>query len=156
MPDAMPMLTSANAALQILTTLGKTLNAARERAKASKDTELKALINTLYDDFGALKEAVQRVTDENADVRGKSALKAVTPEPKQVGEAVYYFVGEQGPYCQPCFHNKGQLVMLSPTKELYGGLARQCEVCGKTFFEKPRQHQRGQVRGSGGPNSWME
>ena len=61
----LPPLTTANAALQIVSTIGKTLNAARERAQASKDTELKALVNALYDDFATLKEAVQRVTDEN-------------------------------------------------------------------------------------------
>jgi hypothetical protein len=147
-------LTSANAALQIVATLGKTLNAARERAKASKDTELKALINTLYDDFATLKEVVQRVTDENTELRSKGREKVAKPEPKTVGEAVYLFVGEDGPYCQPCYHNKGELVMLSPARELCGGLARQCEVCAKTFYEKPRKHQRVQAGGSrGGPNS---
>lgn len=151
----MYQITSANAALQILTILGKTLNAARERAHASKDTELKALINTLYDEFATLKEAVQRVTDENANLRGKSQNPA-KPEQRQVGEAVYYFAGEEGPYCQPCFHNKGQLVMLSPTRELFSGRARQCEVCGKTFYEESCTPQHNQVRGSGGPNSWME
>jgi hypothetical protein len=150
-------LTSANAALQIVSTLGKTLNAARERAQASKDTELKALVNTLYDDFAALKEAVQQVTDENAELRSKNKNTESAPkaEARTVGEAVYYFVGDQGPYCQPCYHNKGQLVMLSTARELFGGLARQCEVCGKTFFEKPRKRERTQVGGSGGPNSWL-
>jgi hypothetical protein len=75
----LPPLTTANAALQIVSTIGKTLNAARERAQASKDTELKALVNALYDDFATLKEAVQRVTDENAALR----QPAVPSSPKQ-------------------------------------------------------------------------
>jgi len=148
-------LTSANAALQIVTSLGKTLNAARERAQASKDTELKALVNTLYDDFASLKEVVQRLTDENAELRSKNRESTPKPEARRVGDAVYYFVGDQGPYCQPCYHNKNQLVMLSPPRELFGGLGRQCEVCSKTFFEQPRKQGRTQVGGSSGPNSWM-
>lgn len=75
----LPPLTTANAALQITSTLGRTLNAARERAQASKDTKLKALVNALYDDFAALKEAVQRVTEENAKLR----QAAVPLSPKQ-------------------------------------------------------------------------
>jgi len=75
----LPPLTTANAALQIVATLAKTLNKARERIQASQDTELKILLNTLYDDFAALKEAVQRVTDENTTLR----QPAVPSSPKQ-------------------------------------------------------------------------
>jgi len=81
---------------------------------------------------------------------------SVKPEQRQVGDTVYYFVGEQGPYCQLCFHNKRQLILLSPTREFFGGLGRRCGVCGETFFEKVRKQEHVQVRGSGGPNSWME
>lgn len=75
----LPPVTTANAALQIVTTLGRTLNQARERIKTSQDTELKILLNALYDDFAALREAVQRVTDENTALRQKE----VPPSPKQ-------------------------------------------------------------------------
>jgi hypothetical protein len=75
----LPPLTTANAALQIVATLSKTLNQVRERIKASQDTELKVLLNALYDDFATLREAVQRVTDENAVLR----QQAVPSSPKQ-------------------------------------------------------------------------
>jgi hypothetical protein len=75
-------LTTANAALQILTTVTKTLNATRERAQNSKDTDLKTLINQLYDDVATLKEAVSRLTEENSELRRKQ-LAPSTPTPKQ-------------------------------------------------------------------------
>ena len=103
-------LTSANAAVQILASAMKALNAAREHSKVSKDTDLKADINTLYDELLALKEAVVRVTDENTELRraleehvAKQTEVPLKPEVKQVGAVNYYFVGTQGPYCQPCY-----------------------------------------------------
>jgi hypothetical protein len=76
----LPPLTTANAALQIVATLGKTMNKVRERIQASQDTELKILLNTLYDDFATLKETVQRVTDENAALKNQ---QRVPSSPKQ-------------------------------------------------------------------------
>jgi hypothetical protein len=75
----LPPLTTANAALQMVATLAKTLNKVRERIQASQDAELKILLNKLYDDFATLREAVQRVTDENAALR----QPAVPASPKQ-------------------------------------------------------------------------
>jgi hypothetical protein len=75
----LPPLTTANAALQMMTTLAKSLHKVRERIQTSQDTELKSLLNALYDDFTVLREAVQRVTDENAQLRQQS----VPSSPKQ-------------------------------------------------------------------------
>ncbi len=61
------MLTTAVAAAQIISKATTALNAARERAKGSKDTDLKIHINTLYDEFLNLKELLIRLTDENSE-----------------------------------------------------------------------------------------
>jgi hypothetical protein len=133
-------LTAAAAATQILTAATKTLNSARERAQASKDAELKALINTLYDEMASLREAVLRVTGESDELQRRLAQQAERPpepEIRQVGEVNFYFVGEKGPYCQPCYDGKGKLVMLSPAHDWNGGVRRQCVLCKGNFYERP-------------------
>jgi hypothetical protein len=62
-------------------------------------------------------------------------------EIRQVGAVNYYFVGDKGPYCQPCYDDKGKRVMLSPPQEWNGGIRRKCEVCNKYFYERPMTHQ---------------
>lgn len=154
-------MTTVNATVQLLATAAKTLNAAREHATASNDTEMRVLINAAYDQMAALKEAVVRVTDENAELRGLIAQlerpEEVKPTPKirQVGAVNYYFVGDEGPYCQPCYDGKGKLVALSPATETFGGgVRRDCPLCHQSFDEK-KIVKRSQVGGSGGPQDWM-
>ncbi len=133
-------LTAAVAATQILANAMKALNAARERAQASKDTDLKAIINTLYDEMAGLKEALQRVTDENSELHRRIAQQAgklPEPEIRQVGAVNYYFVGEKGPYCQACYDSKGKLVALSPPEDWNRGVRRHCVVCKGFFYETP-------------------
>jgi hypothetical protein len=137
-------LTSANAAIQILASAMRALNAAREHSKASKDTDLKADINTLYDELLALKEAVIRVTDENAELKRdlaeqrarQSEAPALKPELRQVGSVNYYYIGDKGPYCQPCYDDKGKSVALSPPEDWNNGIRRECPVCKEYFYEK--------------------
>lgn len=135
--------TSANAAIQLATTAGKTLNALRERVSASKDTETRQLVNTMYGQMAALHEAVSRLKQENEELRRKVAQlekpagEKPTPKIRQVGEVNYYFVGDDGPYWQPCYDGKlNKLVALSPTRNLHGGVARSCPVCSQTFYEQ--------------------
>ena len=131
-------LTTVAAAMDLLGKASKALDALRERAKTSKDAELKESISNLYDHFLDLKELVLRIKEENADLRravAAQAEKPPKPEIRQVGETNYYFVGDQGPYCQPCYDGGGKLVNLTPQQRLSGGTGRQCRVCGKTFFE---------------------
>ncbi|MFZ0860032.1 MAG: hypothetical protein WCA27_22445 [Candidatus Sulfotelmatobacter sp.] len=136
-------MTTVNAALQILATATKFLNAIRERVAASSDPEAKALVNEMYDQMAALKEAVGRVTDENAELRRRTAQlenpAEAKPRPKirQVGAVNYYFVGDEGPYCQACYDDKRKLVALSPAEEWNRGVRRQCTVCKNYFYEKP-------------------
>lgn len=128
-------LTTANAALQIVAKAVDALNAVRERARTSKDTELKTHISTLYDELLALKETVVRLTEENAELRHAGSAET-EPELRQVGFANFYFVGEKGPYCQKCYDGERKLVTLSPKEPWNGGERRDCVVCGECYFEK--------------------
>jgi hypothetical protein len=134
----MSVTTAATAATQILSNTLAVLKTVREQAKLSKDADLKNHISELYDSVLALKEAVMLVTDENNQLRSRVAdLERPTnkPEIKQVGLTNYYFVGEKGPYCQPCHDVNGKLIPLAPQDRYAGGVGRKCEVCNKVFFE---------------------
>src|SRR5271165_1563560 len=132
----------ASAVSQILTNILSVLNAVRERAQTSKDVDLKDRISTLYDSVLALKEAVNRLVDENGGLRSRIAQLERAPEKRepelqQVGSANYYFDGDKGPCCQPCFDGKGKLTVLTPPEPWNGGIRRQCVLCGEFFYEKP-------------------
>jgi hypothetical protein len=77
------------------------------------------------------------------------------PELKQVGVSNFYFVGDKGPYCQPCYDGKGKLTMLTPPENWSGGVRRQCVLCGEYFYEKARGTNRERLGGRGGPHGWM-
>jgi hypothetical protein len=87
--------------------------------------------------ISAVKELADRVAS-NA-VQTAAPQKAAKPEIKQVGAANFYFVGEKGPYCQPCYDDKRKLVFLTPPQNWGGGIRRKCEVCGRFFYEKPQE-----------------
>ncbi len=141
------LLTSAAAAVQILSNAMKALNAVRERAKGSQDTDLKTHINTLYDELLTLKEVVVRLTDENAELkRTQTTLAKLEPELRQVGSANFYFDGDKGPYCQPCYDRDKKLTMLTPPENWNGGVRRHCVLCGVHFYEQPMQLNRLNVR----------
>jgi hypothetical protein len=78
------------------------------------------------------------------------------PEPvlKQVGSANFYFDGDKGPCCQPCYDGQGKLTVLTPPENWNGGVRRQCVLCGKYFYEKPSNWRAGGPP-RGGPNDWM-
>src|SRR5438552_2422492 len=101
-------LTAAAAATTILANAMKALDSLREQAKGSKDAALKENISKLYDNLLDLKDVVIRVEEEDSELRRKIAqanIAAKPPEPeiKTVGAVNYYFVGDKGPYCQPCY-----------------------------------------------------
>jgi hypothetical protein len=130
-------LTTAAAATQILANAMKAIDSLKEQAKGSKDTTLKENISKLYDELLNLKAAVIRVEEENS-----ALIRAVTrpephPEIKQVGAVNYYYEGDKGPYCPPCYDDKKKLVALTPTQEWNNGIRRKCLVCQQFFYEKP-------------------
>jgi hypothetical protein len=134
----MSVTTAATVATQILSNTLAVLKTVREQAKVSKDSDLKSHISELYDSVLSLKEAVMLVTDENNQLRGRIAeleSPASKPEIKQVGLTNYYFHGEKGPFCQPCYDVNGKLIPLAPQNRYAGGIGRKCEVCNKVFFE---------------------
>jgi len=131
----------ATAASQILSTSISALKEVRERAQRSKDNDLKERISAIYDSLLSLKDALLRLTQENAELRQRIAeletAKVSQPELRQVGACNFYFVGEKGPYCQACYDGKGKLTALSPQEHWNGGIRRQCVLCQKYFYEKP-------------------
>lgn len=134
-------LTVTAAAMQILNNALGALKAAQERAKGSKDLELKGAISTLYDELLSLKEALMRVTDENNDLQHKIeemiAAQKKKPELRQVGIANFYFVGDKGPYCQACYDGElEKLVALSPPENWNGGVRRYCPIHQDYVYEK--------------------
>ncbi len=140
----MPSVTVASAVSQILANTLSVLNTVRERARASKDLDLKEHISAVYDGLLSLKEAVSRLLDENAALRIRVAeLEQPTekrePELRQVGAANFYFDGEKGPCCQPCYDRHGKLTVLTPPEPWNGGMRRQCVLCGEFFYEQPME-----------------
>ncbi len=134
---------------QILSKTTEALNALRERAQRSKDIDIKDQINTLYDSVLTLKELVSRLLDENKALHLQFEQQQNPPEKpkiKQVGQTNYYFLGEEGPYCQPCYDGKAKtLVALLPQKRNAGGLCRQCPVCHASFYEESNIQQFSQI-----------
>ena len=138
-------LSAVSAALEVLSKASKALDSLREQAKGSKDAMLKENISRLYDDFLDLKAAIIRVTEENSELKrrlSEQSEKPATPEIRTVGTANYYYRGDAGPFCQPCYDLKGKLINLAPRQEYAGGMGRKCEVCNKVFFEGEAPHRR--------------
>lgn len=148
----------AGLAITLASKTTEALNALRERAQRSKDVDIKDQINTLYDNVLQLKEVVSRLLDENKDLKRQLEEQRHPPEaPKlrQVGEANYYFKGEEGPFCQPCYDDKGKYVALSPQKRTEFEVYRWCSVCKQNFCEERIQRSPAHERFGGGPQGWM-
>jgi hypothetical protein len=142
-------LTTVGAALEILNKSWKALESIRERAQASKDITLKEGVGKLYDEFNSLRSVVIRLTDENTDLRrtiSGGAKKPPEPEIRQVGTANYYFVGDKGPYCQPCYDVTHALVNLTPQTSYAAGTGRTCLVCKTLFIEVAASPRSMQIR----------
>jgi len=138
------MATTIGTALDLVSKASKALDSVREQAKTSSDAMLKENISKLYDDFLDLKAIIIRLTEENTELRRTMSEKPAKPEIRQVGSANYYYVGEEGPYCQPCYDRDSKLVNLQPRQEFAGGHGRRCGVCLTVFFEL---HRTGPIRG---------
>lgn len=126
-------LTTISAITTIVANATKALDSLRQQAQSSKDLALKENIGKLYDSLLELKELLGRLIKENEELRRRTIEgEGPKPEPREVGKAVYLFVGEEGPFCQPCYVKMGKLVKLPPL----GNTGRQCTVCGQFFREK--------------------
>lgn len=139
MPDPVSV---AALALQLLSKTTEALNALREHAQRSKDIDIKNQINTLYDNVLGLKEVVSRLLDENKALQHRLERQQSPPEKpkiKQVGQTNYYFLGDEGPYCQPCYDGQAKtlVALLPPKRDTRGGLHRDCPVCHRPFYETP-------------------
>lgn len=130
----------ASFALSLTKSATGALSALRERSKVSKDLDIKDQISTLYDNVLELKEVINRLLDENKELRRQLEEQQHPPEEPElraVGEANYYFVGGKGPYCQPCYDDKRKLVALEqPYTSEWGSVSRHCLVCNNSFYEK--------------------
>jgi hypothetical protein len=144
----------AGLVLSLTTKATEALNALRERAQRTKDIEIRNEIATLYDTVLELKEVLSRLSDENKELKRKLEEQQHPPEEpklKQVGSTNYYFKGDEGPFCQPCYDvdpKQKRLVALSPSfhdADLQI-TSRSCPVCHQTFFERI-----GRSRSSGPP-----
>jgi hypothetical protein len=142
--------------LQMLGSAWKTLEATRERAQTSKDIVLKANINRLYDEFLELKSIIVRLGDENDELRGAKAANEPKPELRQVGGANYYFFGEDGPYCQPCYDVDAdhRRVSLTQRQKFLSGFGRQCLVCSKVFIEEEGPAPQARIATQRRPYTW--
>lgn len=132
-------LTTVTAALEILSKASKALDSIREQSKSSKDATLKENISKLYDEFLDLKASVLRLTEDNAELRAKLAqMTNKPPEPKirQEGLTNYYYLEDEGPFCQPCYDGSRKLSHLSPRQFLGDSFGRKCAVCNKVFIEQ--------------------
>lgn len=131
-------LSTVGTAMEIVSNAWKALEAVRERAQVSKDVALKDNVGKLYDDFNSLRSVIARLTDEIANLKQQNSQlteKPSKPEIRQEGETNYYYVGENGPYCQPCYDREEKLVSLTPRQSFVGGAGRRCQLCNGVFFE---------------------
>jgi len=131
----------ANLAITVLSKTTEALTGLRERAQRSKDADIKDQINTLFDNVLQLKDVVSRLLDANNELKRQleqqQLARVQVPKIRQVGETNYYFQGEEGPYCQPCYDKEQRLVMLEPQRTTeWGSIKRLCPVCRRTFYEK--------------------
>ena len=130
----------ASFALSLTRSATEALNALRERSKTTKDLDIKDQISTLYDNVLELKEVINRLLDENKELKRRLEHQQHPPEKpklKQVGDTNYYFLSDDdGPYCQRCYDKNEKLVKLPPPENWNGGLRRDCPVCDVTFWDR--------------------
>lgn len=129
---------------------------------ASDENQIHQLLYDISKELGTELQStssyLKHVTSVKGLADGTSEENTVSakrePEIRQVGAVNYYFVDEKGPYCQPCFDEKGKLIVLTPQQQWSGGVRRKCEVCNKYFYEKPMDDGPAFAVASG-PNDWM-
>ena len=91
----------------------------------------------LYNKIVELSAEVQRLNDENLQLKNQLELKAMTSF-----QAPYYFEkGSDVPLCPKCYDSSsGQIRshLTHPPEDFAGGNGRVCNVCQEFFKEGPR------------------
>jgi hypothetical protein len=152
-------ISAAGFVLTLTKSATEAMNALRERAQRSKDLDLKDQISRLYDIVLQLKEVINRQSDEIKRLHGQLEQQSQKPTLKQVGDTIYCFKDNEGPFCPRCAADREKLIPLLPSENWNGGIRRECTLCGEFFYEKrmnSKPRQIGGARRGGGPNSWME
>lgn len=130
-------------AIQVLKQTTEGLTALRERAQRTKDIEIKEQIGTLFDNVLQLKDIVSRIVDQNKELQNaliQQQNPPLKPKIRHVGQTNYYYLGDEGPYCQPCYDKTKTLIALLPRKMAsLGGSHRDCPVCHSNFYETPNR-----------------
>jgi len=141
-------LTTVGAAVEIVDKTRKAVEYVRERVRTSKDDELKSSVLSLYDDFISIRAIMLRLIEENERLRQtiSGATDKPKPEAREVGMTIYYYMGQDGPYCQPCYDKDKELRKLTPKQRYGGGFGRKCETCNKIFIEEQAPPRQAQVR----------
>jgi RNase P subunit RPR2 len=132
----MTSMTTAVAASQIISEALKALNAVREHAKTSKDSDLKEHISTLYDNLLSVKEAVLRLTEENTDLKRQIEEKQSVRRDSSSG--LIYKGNDPAPLCPKCYQTENKSVHLDPAyrSQGTGWVSRFCRACGETYYER--------------------
>lgn len=73
--------------------------------------------------------------EDKAKLEEQLAAFDKKPKIREVGATNYYFVDDNGPYCQRCYDLNQRLVKLTPQLRIGGGTGRRCNVCNDTFLE---------------------
>jgi hypothetical protein len=114
------------------------VRAAKELAKDSSDTELKARIAEVYDSFLDIKDRVLDLDLENRKLKEQLEQRAKFKRTSQFG---YYFVdGDPDPYCPKCYEGASKEIHLPKASDRAGGFMRICRECHYQYVEAERQH----------------
>jgi 16S rRNA G966 N2-methylase RsmD len=106
------MTITASAVSLILSNALKAVNAIRERAKTSKDNDLKEHISTTYDNLLTLKEATLRLTEENSELKRQLEEKQAIVRDSISG--LIYRANDESPLCPNCYQTANKQIYLDP------------------------------------------
>jgi hypothetical protein len=121
--------------LSVINSAVSSLKNAKDMAKDSTDTSLKAIISESYDAVLDLKERVLDLDEENRTLRQKLERRDSVKRDRQFG---YYFKDgdTQDPLCPKCYEGDDKLVYLPHPENVGGGIRRICLHCQMTFWER--------------------
>jgi hypothetical protein len=128
---------------QVLSSSVSMLRNARDLAKESGNSELKGVINQLFDTFSELKERMLSMEDEITNFKTQLTKKAAITGPVAPFGYFYKNGDAEHPLCPKCYQEKGHEYMLT-TEHFNGSVSRVCR-CGWSAEEAPAEAV-GQIR----------